>query len=109
MPTEGVWTYAVVESEAAEPRLSGLVGVSGEPIRAVTSTGLTAVVGTVGLDQFGEDGLRRNLEDLDWLAAPARAPSANSETTSGSIRIGMQKRAVVSTPDFDCAGIDGEE
>jgi hypothetical protein len=76
MPTEGVWTYAVVESDAAEPRLSGLVGVSGEPIRAVTSTGLTAVVGTVGLDQFGEDGLRRNLEDLDWLAATARAHDA---------------------------------
>jgi hypothetical protein len=76
MPTEGVWTYAVVESEAAEPRLSGLRGVSGEPIRAVTSAGLMAVVGTVGLDEFGEDGLRRNLEDLDWLAAKARSHDA---------------------------------
>jgi hypothetical protein len=76
MPTEGVWTYAVVESEGAEPRISGLRGVSGEPVRAVTSTGLTAAVGTVGLDEFGEEGLRRNLENLDWLAATARAHDA---------------------------------
>ena len=76
MSTEGVWTYAVVEGEGAEPRLSGLHGVSGEPVRAVTSAGLTAIVGTVGLDEFGEDGLRRNLEDLDWLAATARAHDA---------------------------------
>src|SRR6185503_18837915 len=37
---------------------------------------LTAAVGTVGLDEFGEEGLRRNLEDLDWLAATARAHDA---------------------------------
>ena len=76
MPTEGVWTYAVVESEGADSRISGLRGVSGEPVRAVTSTGLTAAVGTVGLDEFGEAGLRRKLEDLDWLAATARAHDA---------------------------------
>ncbi|OBA87585.1 gas vesicle protein GvpFL [Mycobacteriaceae bacterium 1482268.1] len=76
MPTEGVWTYAVVESEGAAPRIAGLNGVAGEPVRAVTNAGLTAAVGTVGLDEFGEDGLRRNLEDLDWLAATARAHDA---------------------------------
>ena len=76
MPTEGVWTYAVVESEGAIPRISGLHGVSGEPVRAVANAGLTAAVGTVGLDEFGEEGLRRNLEDLDWLAATARAHDA---------------------------------
>ena len=76
MPTEGVWTYAVVEGDEAEPRISGLRGVSGEPVRAVTAAGLTAAVGTVGLDEFGEEGLRRNLEDLDWLAATARAHDA---------------------------------
>src|SRR5690349_11153765 len=76
MPTEGVWTYAVVESEGAIARISGLHGVSDEPVRAVANAGLTAAVGTVGLDEFGEEGLRRNLEDLDWLAAKARAHDA---------------------------------
>jgi Gas vesicle synthesis protein GvpL/GvpF len=76
MSTEGIWTYAVVEGEAAAPRIFGLHGVSGEPVRAVTGAGLTAAVGTVALDEFGEDGLRRNLENLDWLAATARAHDA---------------------------------
>ncbi|KRE27936.1 gas vesicle protein GvpFL [Mycobacterium sp. Soil538] len=75
MRTDGVWTYAVVEGKTA-PQIARLHGVSGEPIRTVTAAGLTAVVGTVGLDEFGEDGLRRNLEDLDWLAATARAHDA---------------------------------
>ncbi|AFM15547.1 Gas vesicle synthesis protein GvpL/GvpF [Mycolicibacterium chubuense NBB4] len=76
MPTDGVWTYAVVAGDAAEPDLAGLHGVSGEPVRTVANAGLTAVVGTVGLDEFGEEGLRRNLENLDWLAATARAHDA---------------------------------
>lgn len=75
MSTDGVWTYAVLDSDAAA-RISGLHGVAGEPVRAVTHAGLTAAVGTVGLGEFGEDGLRRNLENLDWLAATARAHDA---------------------------------
>jgi hypothetical protein len=75
-----------VEGEGAEARLSGLHGVSGEPIRAVTRTGLTAIVGTVGLDEFGEDGLRHNLEDLDWLAATARALAVRHLTGSPCIK-----------------------
>jgi hypothetical protein len=76
MPTEGVWTYAVVTGDAVAPHLVGLHGVAGEPVRTVTGAGLTAVVGTVGLDEFGEEGLRRNLENLDWLAKTARAHDA---------------------------------
>jgi hypothetical protein len=76
MRSEGVWTYAVVGGEAAEHSFDGLQGVAAEPVRAVTGSGLTAVVGTVDLDEFGEDALRTNLEDLDWLAATARAHDA---------------------------------
>lgn len=76
MSTEGVWAYAVVRAEAAEQGFAGLHGVAGEPVRAVSGSGLTAVVGTVGLGEFGEEPLRRNLEDLDWLAATARAHDA---------------------------------
>ncbi|GAA4488213.1 GvpL/GvpF family gas vesicle protein [Rhodococcus olei] len=66
----GVWMYAVV----GEGPLSGLpAGVAGERPRAIEAAGLTAIVGTVGLDEFGEAALRRNLEDLDWLEVVARA------------------------------------
>ena len=75
MPTEGVWAYAVIRAEAADS-LGRLRGVAGEPVRAVTGSGLTAAVETVGLDEFGEEALRRHLEDLDWLAATARAHDA---------------------------------
>jgi hypothetical protein len=68
----GAWLYAVTRGLDPE-RLAGLIGVAGEPVRAVEGAGLVAVVGSVGLDEFGEQGLRRNLEDLEWLEATARA------------------------------------
>jgi Gas vesicle synthesis protein GvpL/GvpF len=42
-----VWVYAVSADQTAS-RLAEMFGVSGEPVRAVTATGLSAVVGTVG-------------------------------------------------------------
>ncbi|OBA82139.1 gas vesicle protein GvpFL [Mycobacterium sp. 1164966.3] len=76
MSTEGVWMYAVVRAELAADGFGRLLGVAGRPVRAVTAAGLTAAVETVGLDQFGEEPLRQNLEDFDWLAATARAHDA---------------------------------
>src|SRR4051794_24471870 len=76
MSADGVWVYAVTHGGRVEGRLRGLRGVAGEMVRLVASGGLVAVVGTVSLDEFGEDALRRNLEDLDWVAAKARAHDA---------------------------------
>jgi hypothetical protein len=42
-----VWIYAVVADQTAS-RLAEVTGVAGEPVRAVTATGLSAVVSTVG-------------------------------------------------------------
>jgi hypothetical protein len=42
-----VWIYAVVAGQTAS-RLAGVTGVAGEPVRAVTAIGPSAVVGTVG-------------------------------------------------------------
>src|SRR5438309_10678380 len=68
----GIWLYAVTRGpEPAVP--PGTTGVGGAPVRTLAEAGLVAVVGSVGLDEFGEEPLRRNLEDLDWLAATARA------------------------------------
>ncbi len=68
----GVWLYAVAGPVDAAA-LAGLAGVGGSAVRAVAAGGLTAVAGDVDLAEYGEAALRRNLEDLDWLAATARA------------------------------------
>ena len=68
----GVWLHAV--TRGVDPRrLAGRTGVGGGPTRTVEGGGLVAVVSSVDLDTFGEEALRRNLEDLAWLEAVARA------------------------------------
>lgn len=75
MPEHGTWVYAVVDG--VDPNLlGGMTGVAGEPLRTTGTNGLVAVVGTVPLATFGEDALRRNLEDIDWLARVAQAHDA---------------------------------
>ncbi|MEU5841017.1 GvpL/GvpF family gas vesicle protein [Rhodococcus sp. NPDC047139] len=71
--TTGVWMYAVTDEALAGHEIEAASGVSGEQVRTVSEGGLTAVVGTVPLEGFGEAALTRNLEDLDWLENVARA------------------------------------
>jgi Gas vesicle synthesis protein GvpL/GvpF len=71
----GSWVYAVAR-ELDTGLLEGRTGVAGEALRTVTRSGLTAVVGSVPLSSFGDEALRRNFEDLDWLAKVARAHDA---------------------------------
>ncbi|MBV9096109.1 MAG: GvpL/GvpF family gas vesicle protein [Streptosporangiaceae bacterium] len=68
----GVWLYAVA-GQVDAAALTGLAGVGGGAVRAVAAGGLTAVAGDVELEEYSEAALRRNLEDMDWLAATARA------------------------------------
>ncbi|POX46577.1 GvpL/GvpF family gas vesicle protein [Streptomyces sp. Ru72] len=51
----------------------GPAGVAGVPPRQLAHDGLVAVVSTVPERDFAEEALRAHLEDLDWLAATARA------------------------------------
>ena len=78
MSTDGVavWLYAVIRGEVADDRIGGLTGVEGERVRHLDDGDLSAIVGTVHLDEFGEAALRRNLENLDWLSVKARAHDA---------------------------------
>ena len=71
MEPRGVWVYAITERVTGAP-LSELKGVGRGPVRTVAAAGLTAVAENVGLAEFGEEALRRNLEDLSWLEATAR-------------------------------------
>ena len=72
MAPNGVWVYAIAEHVDPTP-LAQIRGVGGRQVRTVAAAGLTAVAEDVGLAEFGEQALRRNLEDLDWLEATARA------------------------------------
>ncbi|WP_089157455.1 GvpL/GvpF family gas vesicle protein [Micromonospora sp. NBS 11-29] len=70
----GVWLHAVVAEGPADR--TGITGVAGTPVRTVTGPGLAAVVADAPLTEYGEEALRRNLEDLGWLERAARAHHA---------------------------------
>jgi hypothetical protein len=80
---EGWWLYCVVGQ--AHPRMPAtLEGVApGRPPRVLKLDGLSAVVSRVPLDEYGEDGLKRNLNDLEWLEAMARGHEAVLEEALG--------------------------
>ncbi|MEV7805278.1 GvpL/GvpF family gas vesicle protein [Microbispora sp. NPDC088329] len=69
-PGQGVYLYAVT-SGGEPPR--DLRGVLDGAVRPVPYGGLVAHVSDVPLDRFGEEPLRRSLEDLDWVEGVARA------------------------------------
>lgn len=75
-PNDGVWVYAVTTDGSFPGGISGILGVAGEQLRTVADSGLAAVVGTVDLDEYGEEALQRKLEDLDWLSDTARRHDA---------------------------------
>ncbi|WP_043620995.1 GvpL/GvpF family gas vesicle protein [Nonomuraea candida] len=82
------YLYAV----AREPLPSCPAGVAGSEVRTVARAGLVAYVSTVPPERFGEEPLRRSLEDLDWLAETARAhhrvvDAVAALTTTAPIRL----------------------
>ncbi|MGW5264921.1 GvpL/GvpF family gas vesicle protein [Microbispora sp. NPDC004025] len=67
---QGVYLYAVTPGREPPRDLRGVLdGV----VRPVSHGGLVAHVSDVPLDRFGEEPLRRSLEDLDWVEGVARA------------------------------------
>ncbi|MFJ9316052.1 GvpL/GvpF family gas vesicle protein [Pimelobacter simplex] len=52
--------------------LQGVPGLGDAPLEVVVQQDLAAVVSTVSLAVFGEEALRRNLEDIAWLEETAR-------------------------------------
>ena len=71
MTETGAYLYAIARGVDPD-RLAGTPGLDGEPLRVVDHRGLVAVVSEVDLADYGEEGLRRNLEDLAWLEQVAR-------------------------------------
>jgi gas vesicle protein GvpL/GvpF len=105
MAAEGgwVWMYGVA-GDHLEAIADGMAGVGGAPPRTITAAGLTAIVGDVGDRQYGEAALRRNLEDLDWLARTARAHHAVLEAVAGRGPVVPMRLATLFASD---AGVTG--
>jgi Gas vesicle synthesis protein GvpL/GvpF len=68
----GLWAYCV--TRASEP--PAVAGVHGAPVERLEADGLAVLVSRVPLAEFGEDALRRNLNELDWLERVAREHEA---------------------------------
>ncbi|GAA2108224.1 GvpL/GvpF family gas vesicle protein [Actinomadura alba] len=84
MTETGTYVYAISRGrpDRMSEAMEGVGGVAGAQVRAVAHAGLTALVSTVGLAEFGEDALKRNLENLDWLESTARAHHAVVDGTA---------------------------
>ncbi|MEV0198620.1 GvpL/GvpF family gas vesicle protein [Nonomuraea sp. NPDC050691] len=72
-PGSGTYLYAVAAEEGQHRGGALPRGIAGGEVRAIGRAGLVAYVSSVPLDQFGEEPLRRSMEDLDWLEETARA------------------------------------
>lgn len=68
----GLYCYAITRGVSPED-LDARTGIDEAPLRLVRHEDLSAVVSEVNLEEFGEEGLRRNLEDLAWLERVATA------------------------------------
>jgi hypothetical protein len=81
----GLWVYCVAGEHHPGP--SGEAAGVGDAPYVVRAAGLSALVSSVPLDEFGSEGLTRNLNDLAWLESMARAHEAvlDSALCSGAV------------------------
>lgn len=75
MAEPGRYLYAVCRGLTPEA-VDGIVGLGGGRIELLAEDDLVGLVSPVDLDEYGEEGLRRNLERLDWLEEAARGHDA---------------------------------
>jgi hypothetical protein len=68
----GRYLFAVTRG-LPEGELADVPGIRGAPLEVVERDGLQGVVCDVSLDEFGEEALLRNLEDLAWVEEVARS------------------------------------
>ncbi|SBT48632.1 GvpL/GvpF family gas vesicle protein [Micromonospora auratinigra] len=103
-PGTGVWLHGVL-ADAAPTTLAGIAGIAGTPVRPVPGAGLVAVVSDAPLAEYGEEALRRNLEDLAWLERAARAHHAVVDALARSGAVVPARLATVYRDDDRVAGV----
>lgn len=92
-PGEAWWTYCVMWDEDAVGVASGLEAIEpGSTVEAICDGQLAALVSRVPLAEYGDEQLRRHLEDLAWVERIARRhenvlEAALSETTIVPLRL----------------------
>jgi hypothetical protein len=68
------YVYGVVPAETPPALFENVRGVDpSQPTTLIPDGGLAAVAGRVGLDEFGQGPLDRNLHNAEWLEAKVRA------------------------------------
>jgi hypothetical protein len=101
MAESGRYLYAVtrdVDTSAVEQ----IEGIGEGPVSVLEEGGLVAVVSTVDLDEFGEDGLREHLEDLAWLERVARS---HDRVVQGVAQLGPTAPMRLATICLDDTGV----
>lgn len=98
MGETGTYVYGVCRALAPE-WLRPVRGVGRAQVRSLEHCDLAAVVSDVDLDEFGSEGLQRNLEDLDWLADVAWVHDRVVKTVATHATIAPLRMAVVCLDD----------
>lgn len=81
MAETGRYLYAI--ARGLDPAaLEGVPALAGGTLEVLEHHGLSAVVSDVDLDEYGEEGLRRNLENLPWLEEVARGHDTVVQATA---------------------------
>ncbi|MFP5253035.1 MAG: GvpL/GvpF family gas vesicle protein [Actinomycetes bacterium] len=95
---EGRYLYAIARDLDAGA-IRGVQGLDGVPVEAVEHRGLSAIVSTVDLAEYGEEALRRNLEDLAWLEKVARGHDTVIHAVAGSAATAPLRLATICLDD----------
>lgn len=90
----GLYCYAITRGLGSED-LDGRNGIDDAPLRLVRHEDLAAVVSEVDLEEFGEEGLRRNLEDLTWLERVATAHDRVTREVAERVAVAPLRLATV--------------
>ena len=109
MAETGRYLYAVCRG--LEPSdLEGVSGLDGARLELVHHQGLVAVVSDVDLDEYGEEGLRRNLEELAnnrnnrATRVAVRTPTLREQTKSAIAAIECKRRPMADEDDARAIG-----
>lgn len=101
MAETGRYLYAVTR-DVDTSAVKHIEGIGETPVSVLEEGGLVAVVSTVDLQEFGEDGLREHLEDLGWLERVARS---HDRVVQGVAQVGPTAPMRLATICLDDAGV----
>lgn len=84
---EALWAYCVTRADAVIGERPAAVDPTRAGVEPIVRGGLAVHVGRVGLESFGAEPLRENLNDFTWLERVARAHEAVLEAAMAGATI----------------------